>query len=109
MLSLVIDGPTPEIGVIKENYGILTSTEVERFIQSFESMNKELNSDKFSINIEYKLALVRNPHKSDLTLSTGDQGQKAIIITQAKDLNDTHPYFTDDAIVAINTKQKLQK
>ncbi|MDM5140219.1 DUF3644 domain-containing protein [Aeromonas bestiarum] len=109
MLSLVIDGPTPEIGVIQKNYGVLAATEVAKFIQSFEHTNRELNSDKFSINIEYKLALVRNPNKSDLTLSTGEQGQKAIIITQAKDLNDTHPYFTDDAILAINTKQKTHK
>ncbi|WP_323071681.1 DUF3644 domain-containing protein, partial [Aeromonas jandaei] len=109
MLSLVIDGPTPEIGVIKENYGKLTATEVERFIYAFESTNRELNSDKFSINIEYKLALVRNPNKSDLTLSCGEQGQKAIIITQAKDLNDTHPYFTNDAISAINANQKIKK
>ena len=55
------------------------------------------------------LALVRNPNKSDLVLSTGEQGQKAIIITQAKNLNDTHPYFTDDAILAINTKQTASK
>lgn len=109
MLSLVIDGPIPEIGIIKENYGTLTATEVEKFINAFESTNRELNSEKFSINIEYKLALVKNPNKSDLTLSCGDQGQKAIIITQAKDLNDTHPYFTDDAILAINTKQKTNK
>lgn len=109
MLSLVIDGPAPEIGVIKENYGALTATEVDKFIKAFDDTNRALNSDKFSISIEYMLALVRNPNKSDLVLSTGDQGQKAIIITQAKNLNDTHPYFTDDAILAINTKQTASK
>lgn len=109
MLSLVIDGPAPEIGVIKENYGTLTATEVDKFIKAFDDTNRALNSDKFSISIEYMLALVRNPNKSDLVLSTGEQGQKAIIITQAKNLNDTHPYFTDDAILAINTKQIASK
>lgn len=109
MLSLVIDGPAPEIGVIKENYGVLTATEVDKFIKAFEDTSRELNSDKFSISIEYMLALVRNPNKSDLVLSTGEQGQKAVIITQAKNLNDTHPYFTDDAISAINAKQKAAK
>ncbi|NEX89591.1 DUF3644 domain-containing protein [Aeromonas rivipollensis] len=109
MLSLVIDGPAPEIGVIKENYGALTATEVDKFIKAFDDTNRALNSDKFSISIEYMLALVRNPNKSDLVLSTGEQGQKAIIITQAKNLNDTHPYFTDDAILAINTKQTASK
>ncbi|MFM4847771.1 DUF3644 domain-containing protein [Aeromonas rivipollensis] len=109
MLSLVIDGPAPEIGVIKENYGALTATEVDKFIKAFDDTNRALNSDKFSISIEYMLALVRNPNKSDLVLSTGEQGQKAIIITQAKNLNDTHPYFTNDAILAINTKQTASK
>lgn len=104
MLSLVLDGPVPEIGVIKEAYGEITASEVTNFLKQFESMSKEIGSDKYSISIDYKLALTKNPSNADLTLSVGDNGQKAVIITQAKKLNTTHPYTTNEAINEINAK-----
>lgn len=102
MLSLVIDGPTPELGIIKENYGDITALEVTNFLKKFEVTSQEVSSDKYSIAIDYKLALTKNPSTADLTLSYGDNGQKAIIITQAKDLTSTHPYTTKAAINKIN-------
>lgn len=102
MLSLVIDGPEPEIGVIKDSYGERTAVEVTNFLRKFEDTSKEIDSDRYSISIDYKLALTKTPSNADLTLSIGNNGQKAIIITQAKDLNTTHPYTTKLAIVHIN-------
>jgi hypothetical protein len=104
MLSLVLDGPEPEIGVIKEAYGEITASEVTSFLKQFESTSKEISSDKYSISIDYKLALTKNPSNADLTLSVGENGQKAVIITQAKKLNTTHPYTTNEAINEINVK-----
>lgn len=104
MLSLVLDGPVPEIGIIKEAYGEITASEVTSFLKQFESMSKEIDSDKFSISIDYKLVLAKNPSNADLTLSVGDNGQKAVIITQAKKLNTTHPHTTNEAINEINSK-----
>ncbi|HDZ9245429.1 DUF3644 domain-containing protein [Vibrio cholerae] len=103
MLSLVLDGPEPEIGVIKECYGDITASEVASFLKQFETNAKEINSDKYSISIEYKLALTKNPSNADLTLSVGYNGQQAVIITQAKDLNTTHPHTTNEAINKINS------
>ncbi len=106
MLSLVIDGPEPEIGIIRESYGELTANEVINFLKQFEVTSKDINSDKYSISIDYKLALTKKNDAADLTLSTGVDGQKAIIITKAKDLNTTHPYTTTSAIEKINHDQR---
>lgn len=109
MLSLVLDGPEPEIGVIKESYGDITASEVTSFLKQFENTSKEIDSDKYSISIDYKLALTKNPSNADLTLSVGDNGQQAVIITQAKDLNTTHPYTTNEAIDKINAELGSKK
>lgn len=103
MLSLVLDGPEPEIGIIKESYGDITASEVATFLKHFENTAKEIDSDKYSISIDYQLALTKNPRNSDLTLSVGNNGQQAVIITQAKDLNTTHPHTTNEAIEKINS------
>lgn len=102
MLSLVLDGPATEIGIIKECYGEITASEVTNFLKQFENNAKEIDSDKYSISIDYKLALTKNPSNADLTLSVGDHGQNAVIITQAKDLNTTHPHTTNESIDKIN-------
>lgn len=109
MLSLVIDGPEPEIGVIKESYGELTAKEVLNFLKQFEETSKDVDSDKYSISIDYKLKLSKKTDEADLTLSTGVDGQQAVIITTAKDLNATHPYTTNSAIEQINRDQSELK
>ena len=108
ILSLVEDGPEPEIGIIKDTYGEATASEVKSFLQGLESTSKELNSDRFSISIEYQLALVKNPKNADVTLSSGAEGQKAIIITKPKDLNKTHPHYTNDAIGLVSKKSGVK-
>ncbi len=105
MLSLILDGPETEIGVIRENYGENTAKEVISFLSNFNKLNNKCDSDKFSISIDYKLALTRNPNKSDLTLNIGNNGEKAIIIRETKDLDITHPYTNNEAIKKINNRQ----
>lgn len=102
MLSLVIDGPEPEIGIIKESYGDITASQVYKFIKEFKDSLKIIDSERYSIPIDYKLVLTKKPFDADLTLSIGNSGQQAIIITQAKNLHTTHPYTTKLAIKKIN-------
>ncbi|WP_197713518.1 DUF3644 domain-containing protein [Shewanella benthica] len=103
MLSLIIDGPEPEIAIIKENYGLQTAIEVESFLEKFNLESKN-SSDNFSISIDYNLTLTRKKHKSDLNLSVGDSGENAIIIREAKDLNISHPFHTEEARALISKK-----
>lgn len=105
MLSLVIDGPETEVAVIQSQYGDITAGVVNKFIKSFSKSSSEYNSNEFSIPIEYKLALVKRKDKSDVSLSVGEDGDKAIIIHKTVDLDVSHPYHTKEAIREINRLQ----
>jgi hypothetical protein len=106
MLSLVLDGPQPEIALIKKQYGKHTANSVSKFISRFDKTAKEVDSNEFSIPIDYRLALVKREDESDLSLSVGDEGEGAIIITKTKDPELTHPYRMKEALDEINKRQK---
>lgn len=105
MLSLVVDGPEPDVAIIQKIYGKHAAKSVEKFIKSFDETSNEMNSNEFSIPVDYKLALVKREDESDLSLSVGDTGEGAIIITKTKDPDVTHPYRTQEAINEINKRQ----
>jgi len=105
MLSLVIDGPETEVAVIQNQYGDITAGVVDKFIKSFTKSSNEYNSNEFSIPIEYKLALVKREDKSDVSLSVGEDGDKAVIIHKTVDLDVSHPYHTKEAMLEINKGQ----
>lgn len=107
MLSLVIDGPETEIAVIQKQYGELTAGVVDRFIKSFTASSKECNSNEFSIPVDYRLALVKRKDKSDVSLTVGEEGNKAVIIHKTVDLDVSHPYHTKEAISLINKRQNI--
>jgi len=107
MLSLVIDGPETEIAVIQKQYGELTAEVVDRFIKSFTASSKECDSNEFSIPIDYRLALVKRKDKSDVSLTVGEEGDKAVIIHKTVDLDISHPYHTKEAIILINENQNI--
>lgn len=109
MLSLVIDGPETEIAVIKKQYGELTAEVVDRFIKSFTASSNVCNSNEFSIPVDYRLALVKRKDKSDVSLTVGDDGDKAVIIHKTVDIDISHPYHTKEAINLINKNQKIKK
>lgn len=110
MLSLIIDGSDTEIGVIKENYGDRTATEVQKFLGKFDVLDKKHNSDQFSVSIEYKLSLSRNPKNADLTLTTGDNGKPALVLTKTKTEKyaDTYKYLTAEVKDKINSLQSVK-
>ncbi|KOO59970.1 hypothetical protein WH43_01205 [Rheinheimera sp. KL1] len=105
MLSLVIDGPAPEVALIQKLYGKHAAQSVAKFIQRFDETSKKVDSTEFSIPVDYRLALVRREDESDLSLSVGDAGEGAIIITKTKDPDATHPYHMNEALDEINKRQ----
>jgi hypothetical protein len=105
MLSLVVDGPAPEVALIQKLYGKHAAQSVSKFIQRFDETSKTVDSTEFSIPVDYRLALVKREDESDLSLSVGDAGEGAIIITKTKDPDATHPYHTNEALDEINKRQ----
>ncbi|QYJ92062.1 DUF3644 domain-containing protein [Shewanella spartinae] len=105
MLSLVVDGPAPEVALIQKLYGKHAAQSVSKFIQRFDETSKKVDSTEFSIPVDYRLALVKREDESDLSLSVGDAGEGAIIITKTKDPDATHPYHTNEALDEINKRQ----
>ncbi len=105
MLSLVVDGPAPEVALIQKLYGKHAAQSVSKFIQRFDETSKIVDSTEFSIPVDYRLALVKREDESDLSLSVGDAGEGAIIITKTKDPDATHPYHTNESLDEINKRQ----
>ncbi|MFQ3203256.1 MAG: hypothetical protein ACI87I_002156 [Pseudoalteromonas tetraodonis] len=105
MLSLVVDGPAPEVALIQKLYGKHAAQSVSKFIQRFDETSKTVDSTEFSIPVDYRLALVKREDESDLSLSVGDAGEGAIIITKTKDPDATHPYHTNESLDEINKRQ----
>tara|TARA_R110001583_G_scaffold170238_1_gene323647 strand:- start:3643 stop:4860 length:1218 start_codon:yes stop_codon:yes gene_type:complete len=104
MLSLIIDGIKPEVAVIKETYGLHTANEVKKFLDKIETLESKHISSDFSVTVKYELVLTKNKSKSDIILSPGPTGEMTKIITKAKALNKSHPYFRDCAIKEINRR-----
>ncbi len=88
--------------------------ETVRWLTSFQQdIRKEAETfgDKvmqFYIPIDLKLAIVKNPTKADIVLSSGTTGQgvaqEALIVEVAKDIDTTHPYRRKDVASQVNQK-----
>lgn len=67
--------------------------------EEFERLNR---SAEFSIDINYKLALVQKAGDADIVLTKGESGLAAGIIEVAKDPSRTHPYRQKEATIQVN-------
>jgi hypothetical protein len=67
----------------------------------FETLGKPA---EYSIDIDYRLALVKNVGESDITLTGGETGATMGIVEVPKDPGKTHPYREKELIDAVNAK-----
>ena len=58
-------------------------------------------SPEFSIGVEYKLVLTKNPGDADIVLSSGDKGDSATVFQVAKDSSVSHPHRLKELLVAL--------
>jgi hypothetical protein len=105
MLSLVIDGPEPDIALVKEEYGNKTARQVNEFLKKFKKLEQKHDSNRFAIHIEYKLALTKKPGVGDLTFGAGPDGTHTVFVDRPKNLKVTHPFYETTAIKEINERQ----
>lgn len=108
MLSLIFDMGIVNPVILRKKHG----KEVADFFLQKESEIKNttttLSNKKYSVSIEYKLALVKSPKNADITLSSGPEGKASgIILHVAKDPSLTHPYRQIDCINKV--KEKIAK
>jgi hypothetical protein len=72
----------------------------EEIRQEFESLGKPA---EFSIDIDYKLALIKKPDIADIVLSSGTAGAPIGVVEVPKDPSKTHPHRQKEIIAAVNS------
>jgi hypothetical protein len=83
--------------------------DVIKYLLQFES-NLKQESDRlnkpveFSIDINYKLALVKNVEDADIVISKGESGLPSSIIEVPKDPSRTHPYRQGEVVEQVNSR-----
>ena len=108
MLSLIFDIGVIDPVILRKKHG----KEITNFFLQKEKEVKNtattLSDKRYSISIEYKLALVKGRKNADITLSSGPKGKiNGMILQVAKDPSLTHPYRQIDCINKV--KEKIAK
>ncbi len=109
LLSLVVEEESLEYPVIASVHGRETAKEVKYFLEKFKQTETELSSNQFAIPIEYKLVLTKKESDSDIKITSGKEGQEAIVISKPRNPDETHPYRQKEVLKEINKKVKLSK
>lgn len=61
-------------------------------------------SMQFYIPIDLKLAIVKNPSKAEIVLSSSTTGEEALILEVPKDIDKTHPHRAKEVVELVNQK-----
>lgn len=102
MLSLIFDVEKANPALLKKKHGKKAADFFVSKLADIEKNISSLNDKKYSISIEYKLALVKKPKDADITLSAGPESKfGGTIIRVPKDPKLTHPYRQKDCIELI--------
>jgi hypothetical protein len=86
------------------------STDTVNWLKEFQSdIRKQAVSlgetvQQYYIPIDLKLAIVKNPNKSDIVINSGKIGKEALIIEVPKDVDKTHPYRRKELTEVVNKK-----
>lgn len=106
LLSLIMDEERlKDISVLKRRFNKEDRELVGLWIEKFK--NLERLGEKATIPIQYSIAIIRNPKKADLILSSGKRGAKeAIILEKYRDIDYTHPHRRKEAMREILKRLK---
>jgi hypothetical protein len=110
MMALVYDiDPslhTLESAVIKRRLPIETVKWWKCFQESFKDKVQTITTGReaFYIPINLKLAIVKNPEKADIVLSSGTGGGDALILEVPKNPDSTHPHRQKEVVQLVNQR-----
>lgn len=107
LISLISDeGAVRNISVLKKYFSKEDFQSIGMWIKKFKAL--ERIGDKATIPITYSIAIVNNPNKADVILSSGGKGTKAIIFEKYRDIDQTHPFRRKDAMEEIISRMKIK-
>ncbi len=72
--------------------------------REFEELGK---SPEYSIGVEYKLVLTKQPGDADIVLNSGDFGRAGAVVQVAKDSSVSHPYRQKELLSVLNDRLSL--
>lgn len=107
MMTIIFDFNPEKFDLTTPLFRKQWGKEVVEFLTGFEkqisSEYEQLNhASEFSININYKLALVKKPGEADIVLSSGNIGSPLGYVEIAKDPCITHPFSCTNVTEQVN-------
>lgn len=104
LISFVTDvGQISSIQLLKDKYSKEDAGVILGWIDKFQKLQQLGN--KAAISFDFKIALMKNPKKADIVLSTGASGDiSATVIEKQKDPDSTHPYSRSKAIELVRNR-----
>ncbi|MHA1829511.1 MAG: DUF3644 domain-containing protein [Candidatus Heimdallarchaeaceae archaeon] len=108
MLSLIFDIHEIDPVVIKRKHGTEAKDFLQKRLADISKKQELIKNRQYSVSVEYKLALVKDPKKADIVLSPGSNAiEKGYIIEVPKDPSRTHPYRQKECIEEV--KKRIDK
>jgi hypothetical protein len=109
MMAIVYDFSPQQLDLRNAMLRKQLSRDAFQYLCQFQTqIGKEFNDlgkpAEFSIDIDYRLALVKNVGESDITLTGGQTGTTIGIVEVPKDPGKTHPYREKELIDEVNAK-----
>ncbi len=108
LLSFVTDLDDLDAAAIMNKYGKNISDTVEMFKKGFIKEEKDLETYRYAIPLNYKVVLTKDEREGDLKLALSKEGVSARLIEVPKNHNKTHPYLQKDIIEIVNERIKLK-
>jgi hypothetical protein len=114
MMTIVYDLNPEQCDLSNKTLRRQMGADTAKYLMEFQAdLKKEFNSlgkpAEFSIDISYKLALIKKPSGADIVLTTGGlSGTFARLVEVAKDSSKTHPYRQKDVISQVKAHLKDQ-
>ena len=100
LISLISDRDhVSKTNLIKRKYTKEDFKSITEWIDKYNDLQRL--GDNAALSIHYKLAIVKNPKKADIVISSGKTGKNAFVIEKTKDPDLTHPYNRKKAIEII--------
>jgi hypothetical protein len=111
MMTIIYDVSPDQVDLSNPILRRQLGSDTARYLTEFKSKVRQQFEDlgkpaEFSIDINYKIALVKKPRDAEIVLATGGDGPVVGVLPVPKDPSRTHPYRQTEAIEQVNAALK---